>query len=929
MRQDGGFPPFGGPGGPQLILPPNFGSFLKWGLVFFVVLLLVFALNFARNVYTDWLWFNNLGFLGVFKTVLLAKIGLFFAGAAFFGVLLAVNLWVVRRSSRGESVLPLPAETIRWLDRFLLGVMVLGAVVIAILLGVSASGRWELMLRLVNSVPFGVADPVFNKDISFYTFTYPVLRFIQGWFLSAFLVLLFVVTVAYLAHAAIRGLPMGLRPAMRAHLAVLGALVFFALAGSHYLDRYELLFSKNGAVVGATYADVHARLLAFVFSTAIAVAAGVMLLATLAPNLQGRRGTRLIVGAIGLWVAAVLVGGQVYPTFIQRFTVTPNEIEKEKPYIERNIQFTRAAFNLDHIEERPYNYREVTRDDIADNQETISNVRLWDPRPLLDTYNQIQHLRLYYQFRDVDVDRYVVDGRYRQMLIGARELTPENLPAEAQNWVNLKLQYTHGYGVAASPVTEFTPEGRPIFFIQDIPPAGKIPITQPAIYFGENTQSYVIVNSKQQEFDRPTQEDTPVYVKYQGSGGVHLSSILRRLAYAWQFGDINILISDPITPDSRLQYRRLIKERVTIVAPFLTLDRDPYLVVDKDGRLVWIQDAYTTSDRYPYSTPVTSPFSNTTFNYIRNSVKVVTDAYNGTIDFYVSDPQDPVIRAYEGIFPTLFRPIDQLPADLRAHLRYPEDMFSLQAQSYLQYHMTDPTVFFNKEDQWSIPNEVFADSQQPVVPYYVIMRLPGETKPEFVLILPFTPAEKPNMVAWLAARMDGEDYGKLLSFEFSRGVQLDGPIQIEARIDNDTVISQQFTLWNQAGSRVIRGNLLVIPLGETILYVEPIYLQAADVPLPEMKRVILATAKRVVMEPSLDAALDSLFGAGTGGQQPGGGATTPPSSDAAQQLEKIKQALKDLQGGVTTLQEAIQKLSELLTATPTPTATRTPLAGPA
>ncbi len=921
MRQNGGFQPFGEPGGPQLLVPPNFGSLVRWAAALAVVAVLFLGIVAARNVYTDWLWYSSLGLLSVFKTILWAKIVLFVAGALVSGAVLGINLWLVRRSSRGESALPLPEETVRWLDRVLWGAVVLGAVVIAVFFGASASAHWELVLRILNGASFGVADPVFNEDVAFYVFTLPLLRSVQGWFLSLFMVLLASVAAVYLARAAVRGLPVGLYPAMRAHLAVVGALVFVALAAGHYLDRYDLLFSRNGAVVGATYADVHARLQAYVFMAAIAVAAGVMLLATVVRNLQGQRGARLIIGAVGLWVAAVLAGGQLYPVFVQRFNVTPNELEKEKPYIERNIQFTRAAFNLDTIAERPYNYRELTLDDINNNASTINNVRLWDPRPLLDLYNQIQHLRLYYQFGDVDVDRYVVNGQYRQVLVGPRELSPDNLPTEAQNWVNQKLQYTHGYGVAASPVTEFTREGRPEFFVMDIPPTGPIALTRPEIYFGEHTENYVIANSLQAEFDRPTTEDKGVYVKYQGVGGVSLSSFVRRAAYAWQFGDVNILISSLITPDSKLMYRRDIKARITTIAPFLTLDRDPYIVVTTDGRLVWIQDAYTTSERYPYSTPVASSFSSSNFNYIRNSVKVVTDAYNGTVEFYIADPTDPIIQTYNGIFPTLFRSLDQMPADLRAHLRYPEDLFSLQAQSYLQYHMTDPTVFFNKEDQWSIPQEVFGDRQQPVVPYYVIMRLPGETNPEFVLILPFTPAEKPNMVAWLAARMDGPEYGKLLSFQFPRGFQLDGPIQIESRINNDTVISQQFTLWNQQGSQVIRGNLLVIPMGDSVLYVEPVYLQATQgARLPELKRVILGTTKRVVMEPTLQEAITSLFGAPSGGTTPGDGTgTTPGGNDAAQQLEKIKQALKALQGNLGSLQEQIDQLGQLLAPTPTPT----------
>ena len=599
------------------------------------------------------------------------------------------------------------------------------------------------------------------------------------------------------------------------------------------------------------------------------------------------------------------------PLSFSVFTVEPNELQRERGFIARNIEFTRAAFGLDRIEERSYEATaQLTSSDILANQETVNNVRLWDPRPLIDIYNQIQHLRLYYNFQDTDVDRYEINGEYRQVLIGARELYPEFLPEEAQRWVNQRLQFTHGYGAAASPVTEFTDEGRPLFFVQDVPPTGDIEINRPEVYYGENTNSYVIVNSETPEFDHPTEEDVPVYVQYQGSGGVHLSSLLRRIAYAWQFGDINIVISGEILPQSKVLYNRHIQERISHVAPFLQLDADPYLIVEQ-GRLVWMQDAYTMTDKYPYSRPFDERF-----NYIRNSVKVVVDAYNGKLQFYIADPQDPLIQTYAKIFPALFKPMDDMSLFLRDHLRYPEDLFSVQSETYLQYHMTDPTVFFNKEDQWSVPLEVFFGSQQAVEPYYVIMKLPGEEDVEFVLILPFTPAEKPNMVAWLSARMDGPEYGKLIAYTFPRGVQIDGPVQIEARIDNDTEISQQFTLWNQSGSVVIRGNLLVIPIADSILYVEPVYLRAEGLPLPELKRVILASANKVVMEPSLDEALEALFGgqAVAGPSPPSGGGGTPItlSEEAARQLEAIQRALQDLREGIITLEEAVSQLSDLV-----------------
>ncbi len=916
MRQDGGVPPPFGDWGYTLVLPPNTGTFIRWGLILIGVISLFVLLNILRGVYTDWLWFNNLGFLEAFKTILWTRTWLFIAGATVFGVMITVNVVLAHRHARGESVLPLPEDTLRWLARLLVVGFVLGAILLTVIFGVVAAGRWDQVLRLLSGAQFGIDDPVFLNDVSFYVFTLPVLELVQGWFLGAFITLLAASLIVYQAHFALRGMPIMMTSWVKGHLAVLGALIFFDLAFKHILDRYETIFSTGGAVFGATYADVNARIPALLLVAAIAAAAGVLLLVSLLPALRGSRGTRLILGAVGLWVAAAVLGGEAYPRFVQRFTVEPNELEKEKPFIDRNINFTRAAFGIDsrtdlgteRIEVRDYPaIGEVTLGEVQANLDTVYNVRLWDPRPLIDTYNQIQHLRLYYNFKDVDVDRYVIDGEYRQVLLGARELYPENLPLEAQRWVNQKLQFTHGYGVAASPVTEFTDEGRPEFFVQDVPPTGDIEITRPEIYYGENTTEHVIVNTNTEEFDHPTEENIPAYVKYEGKGGVRLSSYLRKLVYAWQLGDVNVLISGEITSESKIQYNRQIQERISKVAPFLMLDKDPYLVVE-EGRLLWVQDAYTVSSKYPYSRPF-----NDAFNYIRNSVKVVLDAYNGDMEFYVMDPADPVVQTYREIFPVLFKDMEEMSPFLLSHLRYPEDLFSIQAETFLQYHMTDPTVFFNKEDQWSIPLEISFGAQQPMEPYYVIMRLPDEDEAEFVLILPFTPAEKPNMVAWLAARMDQPNYGKLLAFRFPRGAQVDGPIQIEARIDNDTEISQQFTLWDQGGSLVDRGNLLVIPVGNTILYVEPIYLRAEGIPLPELKRVILASSKKVVMEPSLDEALVSLLGASLEQEpQPPDGSAPVSSSETLRQLELIQQALGDLRDGIITLEEAISQLAQII-----------------
>ena len=914
MRQNGGFPPFGDQVGmPALVFPSNTGTLLRWGLFILGFILLFAGLNILRSIYTDWLWFESLGFLNVFTTILWTRVWLFLLGALTFGLLLGVNLAVVRRRTRGESILPLPADTIRWLDRLLLLAMVLGVGLLAILFGVAAASRWELVLRLANSASFGILDPVFQKDVSFFVFTFPVLRFIQGWLLAAFVVLLLAGALVYFAHYALRGLPFSINPWMRGHMAVLGSLIFVGLAANHYLDRYDLLFSASGAVFGATYADVNARMLALMLLTPIALASGVLLLVSLLPALRGARGSRLILGAVGLWVVTAVVAGNLYPAFVQRFTVQPNELKQETPYIERNIQFTRAAFGLDGIREEAFAVREdLPPETLYGNPETVNNLRLWDPRPLRDTYNQIEFHRLYYNFRDVDVDRYWVDGEYRQVLIGARELHPENLPVEAQSWVNERLQYTHGYGAAASPVTEFTPEGQPAFFAKGLPPdpEGDITISQPEIYYGEHSVNFVIVNSKTVELDYEPDEGSPIYKNYDGTGGIPISSLLRRVAYAWQFADVNILVSNQLTGESRIQYHRTIQDRIIQVAPFLELDMDPYLVVE-DGRLLWIQDAYTVTDRYPYSTPYRNAF-----NYIRNSVKVVVDAHGGGMAFYVSDPDDPIIATYESIFPVLFKPLDNMSPFLREHLRYPENLFSIQAEMYLQYHMVDANQFFNKADQWDVPDEEFFGDTRPVVPYYVIMKLPGEQEAEFALILPFTPwptADKPKMVAWLAARMDGPNYGELVSYSFSRGAQIAGPNQVEARIDQDFEIKQKFALLCSGEANCIRGNLLVVPIEESILYVEPLYLQSSALRFPELKQVILASSKKVVMEPTLEEAVAALVGEESDPViEPPDGVPPTVVSQAERGLDRIREVIEGFNEDIVSLEDALAQLAQLL-----------------
>ncbi|HLY67451.1 MAG TPA: UPF0182 family protein, partial [Chloroflexota bacterium] len=654
-----------------------------------------------------------------------------------------------------------------------------------------------------------------------------------------------------------------------AHLSVIGACLLGLIAVNYQLDIFGLLFSHRGVTAGASFTDVHAQYGAYQVLTFITAAAAILLLAnTLVRTLW------LVVGSIGLWLVALIVAGGIIPSFVQQFQVKPNELSLEKPYIENNIEATRRAFNLESVAVQDFNVQDqVTQGQVQQSQATIKNIRLLDYRPLQTTYNQIQSIRQYYDFPSIEVDRYEINGDYQQVMLGARELDTTRLPSNAQSWVNLHLQYTHGYGIAMSPVADVNSEGLPQLIEHDLPPQGPLQITRPEIYYGTQTRNWVIVNSTQQEFDYP-QGDANVFSTYQGGAGVPVDSLIKRLAFAWRFGDLNIVISPTLTSDSKILFNRLIQQRLQTIAPFLTYDHDPYIVVDS-GKLYWLQDAYTTTDHYPYSQPIEG------FNYIRNSVKIVVDAYDGSTTYYVADPTDPLIQTYERIFPALFKPLSDMPAGLRAHIRYPEDMFLAQMEMYQTYHMTDPQTFYNREDLWALPQERFSQTtgqqtaaQQQIEPYYVLMRLPGETKDEFLLLLPFTPATKSNMISWLVARSDGADYGKLLAYKLPKDKTIYGPLQIESLIDQDPTISGQLTLWNQQGSHVLRGNLLVIPVGQSFLYVEPLYLQAQSSPLPELKRVIVGNGNKIAMTETLDDSLKQLFAAAPG--TPGAVVSTLP-----------------------------------------------------
>jgi uncharacterized membrane protein (UPF0182 family) len=834
------------------------------------------------SLYPTFLWFDNLGFSSVFWINLQAKAltGLVFG--LLFLLIAGINIYVARRLTRGlKRERAKPQVDVKKMIQELFGegggeegdkgfinitpkslgekrqtfLWVIGLIVVSFFMGLSAVTQWQVVLKALNAVAFGISDPVFNNDVAFYVFNFPLQKFAQGFFFSAILLSLVAVNWIYLTSGGFTfgQFRLNFTRGVKAHLAVLLAGLALIFAWGLWLGELEILYSARGVVFGAGYTDVKAQLLAYnlqIFVLAIVAALFII-------NIF-QKDYKLPIAGVGAYLVIAIVMGGIYPAIVQNFVVKPNEISMEEPYIANGIKYTRLAYGLDEIDEKEFAAEQkLSLRDLRRNDLTISNIRLWDPRPLIKTYRQLQGIRLYYDFNDVDVDRYTIDGRYQQVMLSPRELKIDKLPEQAQTWVNQHLKFTHGYGACLSPVNEQTSEGLPDLLVKDIPPVTKtnLEISRPEIYYGEETNEYVIVNSKEKEFDYP-KGDKNVYASYKGKGGVAISSLLRRLAFTIKFSDLKILLTEYITPDSRVMFDRNIARRVRKIAPFLSYDRDPYIVI-ADGTLYWIQDAYTTSDLFPYSDPSGVGFNR--FNYIRNSVKVVIDAYSGTVDFYVIDPKDPIAAVYQKIYPKLFKPFVEMPAELKEHIRYPYDLFMVQAHKYATFHMEDPQVFYNREDLWNIPKEVYAGNEQLMDAYYIIMKLPEEKREEFLLMLPFTPNNKDNMISWLAARSDMPNYGKLIVYKFPKDKLIYGPRQIEARIDQQTEISQQFTLWGQVGSRVIRGNLLAIPIEQSILYVEPIYLEASTGELPELKRVIVSFDKNVVMERTLDAALSAVF----------------------------------------------------------------------
>jgi uncharacterized protein len=846
---------------------------MKYVAILVAILVLgLIVLGRVSNTLVDWLWFSSVGYEGVFWTIFTARTGLFLAvfaaSTAVFWLSGRLALRFARRPAarpQRPAFYPQPPQTpmalLSYVSPHVSGrLAVAGA---AILLGlVSAAielSNWDAVLRFLYQVPYGESDPVFGRDIGFYLFSLPAYVALKNWLL---LLLFFSAAIAggvYWVQGDIEfdTPPRGLSPAALTHASVLLGLYFVVKAWSYALDRYLLLYSDNGVVVGAGYTDLHVRLpilwLLIGLAAACAIASWI--------NVRWRT-WRIPAAAVALLFATSFVVAVLFPALFNRFYVKPSELQLETPYIERNIALTRQAYNLQQIEVKPIAAEErLSFASLEANRATVDNIRLWDWQPLMSTYAQLQEIRTYYKFLDMDIDRYRLGGTYQQVMLSARELEPSLLPSNAQTWVNLHLLFTHGSGVVMSPVTQKTSEGLPTFYLQDIPSVanGGPAIREPRLYFGQGEERYAIVKGSTPEFDYPRGKDN-VYATYDGADGVAIGDTARRALFSWYYGDPNILLTEYITGESRILLHRNIQDRVRTIAPVLRLDHDPYIVVS-DGRLFWMQDAYTSSDWFPYAQPQSSGG----LNYIRNSVKVVIDAYNGSVSLYVSDSADPLIQTYQRIFPGLFKPLAAMPPDLQQHIRYPEDLFRVQAQLYRAYHMDTAEVFYNREDLWQFPRQA-ADNDglggretARMAPYYMIMRLPGEARAEFVLMLPMVPSQRENMIAWLVARCDPPDYGKVVVYEFPKDKQVYGPFQIEARIQQNTDISQQISLWNQMGSRVIRGHLLVVPIENSILYISPLYLRAATGQLPELKRVIAAYGDRVVMEETLSAALAALF----------------------------------------------------------------------
>ncbi len=864
----------------------------------------------------DWtvelLWLEALGYENIFWRLRELKVGFFLAGFipvfAYFWINVRIFCRRVDLSAGYTDVrvvlLPRQSGTVDFSEGFVRGVLKWVAALIALVFGFIFYGQWDTLLRFIWAGNYGEADPVYGHDIGVYLFELPFWELLQNSLLAASLVGLFLLLLGYQRAGSLRltwrqGIEA--RSSIRWHLSANLALFLVALAWGFYLDRYALLQSTRGAVYGAGYTDVTVVLPAL--WTMMGVVSGLVVL-LLISGFVTKTSVVLFTVAGNLNIHFLVL--VMVPLGAQSLLVEPNELKLETPFLRYNIAFTRRAYQLDGVDERSYGaLSDISPAALDRNSETIDNIRLWDWRPLSVTFQQLQQIRAYYVFGDVDVDRYQLGDNTRQVMLAVRELS-DVLPGKAETWVNRRLQYTHGYGLAMSLTAVKSEQGGPVLIVKDLPPRTdwELSVSQPEVYYGEGMSDYQIVSTSVPEFDYPTGDEN-VYTSYRGSGGISLDSVWKRLLFAWHESDANIVITSYVTQNSRIQLWRGVQDRVRRIAPFLQLDIDPYPVLS-EGRLYWVQDAYTVSSMFPYSEPY-----NREFNYIRNSVKVVVDAYEGNATFYVIDPDDPVLQVYRESMPTLFTPLRDMSADLRRHLRYPQNLFEAQVAMYRSYHMTVPQVFYNSEDLWAVPREKYGGEVIAMKPYYILMKLPEETDLQFLLMTPLTPANRGNMIAWMAARNDFPDYGELIVYKLPKDRLVFGPIQVEAIIDQDTLISQQLSLWDQRGSRVVRGNLLVIPINQSFLYVEPVYLIAEDSEIPQLKRIIVSDGQRLAMEPTLEEALEVAFGSKTRKPvQTSIDVDTDTLVEAREVLTEAEEALRN--GDWKNFGQAMQRLRQLL-----------------
>jgi uncharacterized membrane protein (UPF0182 family) len=902
---------------------------LIWG--FLIAMFLLFTLaNRLAGAYVNLLWLQSLHQSAVFWRTVSARLLVGAGGGLAFGLYLFVNLLLTSPSFHHVTPEAVPPPYARWLRPGRLQVLMAAVSgVIGLLAGWSLSGQWPTVLRYLAQVPFGVQEPLFHRDVGFYVFSLPLFTLAYQTAGFAFFLTFLVVFGAYFLTGFLNYYNgrFHVHPRARTHLAVLLGLYLLLKAAGYLLDAFNLVYSTRGAVFGASYADVHAALPALRILTVLAVLAALVAFANAFANLV----RPLVATVVGL-VAFSLVLGTIYPALVEEFAVKPTELQREQPYIARNIAMTRQAYDLNRIRAETFtpttNLQAVSLNQSVD---TIRNVRLWSEDVALEDFQQQQGLRAYYTFDPITVDRYTVEGHYRQVLLSAREINYGLLPEPT--WLNVHLKYTHGYGAVMIPAAAVGDAGLPDYWLSDFPPQSPVGVqlTRPQIYYGDQTEPYAIVDTNTQEFDYPQGQDN-AYTQYADPvGGIPLGPLVNRVAFSLYEGNYNVLFTTEINSQSRALIYRDVAQRVRQIAPFLSYESQPYLVID-NGRLYWMLDAYTESSYYPYSEPAPGM----SLNYIRNAVKVVVDAYDGQTSFYVADPGDPIIRTYERIFPTLFQPLAAMPAGLRAHIRYPQGIFQIQTDMYAKYHMTDPQVFYNREDLWTRATEVVGSDKVSFTPYYVIIQLPGGSGPEFLLMEPFTPFGRDNMVAWVAARNDGPAYGDMVAYEFPKGALTFGPMQLDARINQDPAVASDLALWSQQGSKVTRGRLLVIPLQNSLLYVEPIYQTATGAQLPELRRVIVAFGDQIGFEPTLDGALKDVFGsappmagpdlvgqAGTGSggagtatatATSGGGQPPPAARDLARQAQAAYQkAMADLkQGNFAAFGQDLQQLGTLL-----------------